>query len=54
MKGLRKTRHEQRQCRGCNRCGHTFPHMVTKHSPYPVKVIMEAIGRFNSSVLRQK
>jgi PD-(D/E)XK nuclease superfamily len=46
-KGRRKTRHEARQRWGCNRCGHTFTNLVTKHSPYPVKVIMEAIGRYN-------
>jgi hypothetical protein len=46
-KGTRKTWHEQRQRWGCNRCGHTFTNLVTKHSPYPVKVIMEAIGRYN-------
>jgi transposase-like protein len=42
-KGTRKTRHEQRQRWGCTRCGHTFTNLVTKHSPYPVKVIMEAM-----------
>jgi PD-(D/E)XK nuclease superfamily len=46
-KGLRPTRHEARQRWGCTRCGHTFINQVTKHSPYPVKVIMEAIGRYN-------
>jgi hypothetical protein len=46
-KGRRKTRHEARQRWGCNRCGHTFTNLVTKHSPYPVKVIMEAIYRYN-------
>ena len=46
-KGRRKTRHETRQRWGCNRCGHTFTNLVTKHSPYPVKVIMEAICRYN-------
>jgi hypothetical protein len=46
-KGTRTTRHEARQRWGCNRCGHTFTNLVTKHSPYPVKVIMEAIGRYN-------
>jgi hypothetical protein len=46
-KGTRKTRHEARQRWGCNRCGHTFTNLVTKHSPYPVKVIMEAICRYN-------
>jgi hypothetical protein len=46
-KGMRKTMHEQRQRWGCNRCGHTFTNLVTKHSRYPVKVIMEAIGRYN-------
>jgi hypothetical protein len=46
-KGLRTTRHEARQRWGCSRCGHTFTNQVTKHSPYPVKVIMEAIGRYN-------
>jgi hypothetical protein len=46
-KGLRVTRHEARQRWGCTRCGHTFTNLVTKHSPYPVKVIMEAIGRYN-------
>jgi hypothetical protein len=46
-KGTRKTRHEQRQRWGCNRCGYTFTNLVTKHFPYPVKVIMEAICRYN-------
>jgi hypothetical protein len=46
-KGTRKTRHEARQRWGYNRCGHTFTNLVTKHSPYPVKVIMEAICRYN-------
>jgi hypothetical protein len=46
-KGTRTTRHEVRQRWGCNRCGHMFTNLVTKHSPYPVKVIMEAIGRYN-------
>ena len=46
-KGLRTTRHEARQRWGCTRCGHTFINQVTKHSPYPVKVVMEAIGRYN-------
>jgi hypothetical protein len=46
-KGTRKTRHEARQRWGCNRCGHTFTNLVTKHSPYPVKVIMEAMCRYN-------
>ena len=46
-KGMRTTRHEARQRWGCNRCGHTFTNLVTKHSRYPVKVIMEAIGRYN-------
>ncbi len=46
-KGTRITRHEARQRWGCTRCGHTFINQVTKHSPYPVKVIMEAIGRYN-------
>jgi PD-(D/E)XK nuclease superfamily len=46
-KGTRKTRHGARQRWGCNRCGHTFTNLVTKHSPYPVKVIMEAICRYN-------
>jgi PD-(D/E)XK nuclease superfamily len=46
-KGTRKTRHEQRQRWGCNHCGHTFTNLVTKHSPYLVKVIMEEIGRYN-------
>ena len=46
-KGRRKTRHEARQRWGCTRCGHTFTNLGTKHSPYPVKVIMEAIGRYN-------
>jgi hypothetical protein len=32
---------------GCNRCGHLVTNLATKHSPYPVKVIMEAIGRYN-------
>ena len=45
-KGRRTTRHEARQRWGCNRCGHTFINQVTKHSPYPVKVIMEAICRY--------
>jgi transposase-like protein len=31
-KGIRKTRHEARQRWGCNRCGHTFTNLVTKHS----------------------
>jgi hypothetical protein len=44
-KGMRRTRHEARQRWGCTRCGHTFTHLVTKHAPYPVKVIMEAICR---------
>jgi transposase-like protein len=46
-KGLRTTRHEPRQRWGCNRCGHTFINQVTKHSPSPVKVIMEGICRYN-------
>jgi len=46
-KGRRKTRHEARQRWGCNRCGHSFTNLVTKHSPYPVKVTMEAICRYN-------
>ena len=46
-KGTRKTRHEARQRWGWNRCGHTFTNLVTKHFPYPVKVIMEAIYRYN-------
>jgi hypothetical protein len=46
-KGRRKTRHEARQRWGCNRCGHTFTNPVTKHSLYPIKVIMEAICRYN-------
>jgi hypothetical protein len=46
-KGTRRTRHEARQRWGCNACGHTFINQVSKHSPYPVKVIMEAIGRYN-------
>jgi hypothetical protein len=46
-KGTRKTRYEARQRWGCNRCGHTFTNLVTKYSPYPVKVIMEGIGRYN-------
>lgn len=46
-KGTRKTVHEQHQRWGCTHCGHTFTHLVTKHSRYPVKVIMEAIGRYN-------
>jgi hypothetical protein len=46
-KGRRNTRHETRQRWGCNRCGYTFTNLVTKHSPYPVKVIMEAICRYN-------
>jgi hypothetical protein len=46
-KGRRTTRHEARQRWGCTRCGHTFINLVTKHSPYPVKVIMEAIGHYN-------
>jgi transposase-like protein len=46
-KGMRKTRHEARQRWGCNRCGHTFTNLVTNHSPYPVKIIMEAICRYN-------
>jgi hypothetical protein len=46
-KGLRATRHEARQRWGCTRCGHTFINQVTKHSPYPVKVIMEAMCRYN-------
>ena len=37
----------QRQRWGCNRCGHTFTNLVTKHSPYPVRFIMEAICRYN-------
>jgi PD-(D/E)XK nuclease superfamily len=48
-KGTRKTRYEARQRWGCNRCGHTFTNLVTKHSPYPVKVILEAICRYNLS-----
>ena len=46
-KGRRITRHEARQRWGCTRCGHTFTNLVTKHSPYPVKVIMEAMCRYN-------
>jgi hypothetical protein len=46
-KGTRPTRHEARQRWGCTRCGHTFTNLVTKHSPYPVKVIMEALCRYN-------
>jgi hypothetical protein len=46
-KGTRTTRHEARQRWGCTRCGYTFTNLVTKHSPYPVKVIMEAICRYN-------
>jgi hypothetical protein len=46
-KGTRNTRHEARQRWGCNACGHTFTNLVTKHSSYPVKVIMEAICRYN-------
>jgi PD-(D/E)XK nuclease superfamily len=46
-KGRRTTRHESRQRWGCTHCGHSFINQVTKHSPYPVKVIMEAIGRYN-------
>jgi len=46
-KGRRATRHEARQRWGCTRCGHTFINQVTKHSPYPVKVIMEALCRYN-------
>jgi hypothetical protein len=46
-KGTRRTRFEARQRWGCNRCGHTFINQVTKHSPYPVKVIMEAMCRYN-------
>jgi hypothetical protein len=46
-KGLRTTRHEARQRWGCTRCGHTFTNLVTKHSAYPVKVIMETMCRYN-------
>jgi hypothetical protein len=46
-KGMRETRHEARQRWGRNRSGHTFTNLVTKHSPYLVKAIMEAIGRYN-------
>jgi hypothetical protein len=46
-KDTRKTMHEVRQRWGCNRCGHTFINQVTKHSRYPMKVIMEGIGRYN-------
>jgi hypothetical protein len=46
-KGTRNTRHEARQRWGCTRCGHTFTNLVTTHSPYPVKVIMEAMCRYN-------
>jgi hypothetical protein len=46
-KGLRATRHEARQRWGCTRCGYTFTNLVTKHSPYPVNVIMEAMCRYN-------
>ena len=46
-KGRRKTRHKARQRWGCNRCGQTFINLVTKHSPYPVKVTLEAICRYN-------
>jgi len=45
-KGVRRTRHEARQRWGCN-AGHTFANLGTKHSPYPVKVLMEAICRYN-------
>jgi transposase-like protein len=33
-KGVRTTRYEARQRWGCNRCGHTFTNLVTKHSPH--------------------
>jgi hypothetical protein len=46
-KGTRRTRHEARQRWGCNACGHTFINQITKHSRYPVKLIMEGIGRYN-------
>jgi transposase-like protein len=46
-KGLRKTIHDTRQRYGCRACGHTFIAQVTKHSSYPVKLIMEAISRYN-------
>jgi hypothetical protein len=45
--GTRSTRHEPRQRWGCNACGHTFTNLVTKHPPYPVKVIMDGICRYN-------
>jgi hypothetical protein len=53
-KGTRTTRYEARQRWGCNVCGHTFTNLVTKHSPYPVKVIMEAIGRYNLGFQEQR
>src|SRR2546428_10140160 len=46
-RGRRNTRHEARQRWGCIACGHTFINQVTKHSRYPVKVIMEGICRYN-------
>jgi hypothetical protein len=46
-KGTRKTRHEARQRWGCHACGHTFTNLVSKHSRYPVKLIMEGICRYN-------
>lgn len=46
-KGMRTTRHEKRQRYGCRACGHTFINQVTKHSRYPVKLIMEGITFYN-------
>ncbi len=46
-KGTRPTRHEKRQRYGCRACGHTFINQVTKHSRYPVKLIMEGITFYN-------
>jgi transposase-like protein len=46
-KGTRHTRYEARQRWGCNAYGSTFTHLVTKHSSYPVKVIMEGICHYH-------
>jgi hypothetical protein len=44
---MRQTLHDLRQRYGCNACGHTFINQVTKHSGYPVKLMMEAISHYN-------
>jgi hypothetical protein len=44
---VRKTRYDVRQRYGCNACGCTFTAGVTKHSSYPVKLIMEGISCYN-------